>query len=232
MRTALRAVGALLGAVGLVTGAVAVPPASAAPTAVFACPNSEYLGPGDVETYNHYTFTNDGKGRPYRAVAPYGTLIEHTADRDSCETTVGHYAGQGAGYDGGHMIASFLNGPSRRENLVPMQGTTLNRVSYLNFERAVGRCLEQHGSANVEYEITAAYTNSTDHRIDLTPVTVSPKLTVNFQGSQHQIQQTFPNRVLTPNERTELLQDLDRQAAAAGCPRHGSNTAESHTPPA
>jgi len=210
---ALRA-GALIGAVGLL-GNVASPPVRAtAPAEVQDCPVA-YLGPYDVEHFNDYEFTNDGEGRPESAVADYGTLVRQDGGRDQrCEARVGQYAGVAAGYDGGHLIASFLNGPSIRENLVPMQGLTVNRDVYLTFERAIGRCLDKLGPGALKYTVSVLY-----HSSGLVPGEIHPHLTIAVQGVHHEIELYIPNQVLDDNTRAELDEEVDQQADRAGCPR-------------
>ncbi|MER7847414.1 DNA/RNA non-specific endonuclease [Kitasatospora sp. NPDC096077] len=214
LRSLLRA-GALLGIVGVLAGSL-VMPASAASAALLDCPGETV--PSGTTTINGYQLHADAQGRPDSALAPAGTLVEQPGGRDSaCTARVGHYADRDGltGYDGGHLIADRFNGPSVRENLVPMQGTSVNRVVFLAFETAVVRCLRQWGAPATTYRVSAHYPNNST----LVPDQVRAQMTVTASGQPHDVDMTYPNKALSKAERDALNKDLDTQAAAAGCPK-------------
>ncbi|MEV7926044.1 DNA/RNA non-specific endonuclease [Kitasatospora sp. NPDC088779] len=199
---------------GLLLGAAAVPAASAAPAALRDCP-VKYLPANAYSVHNGYQFQADGAGRPLTALAPFGTLVEEAAGRDSaCTARVGHYADPLPNYDGGHLIADSLNGPSIRENLVPMQGPKVNRNAYRYFEIAVTRCLAQYHADGLQYSITVSYPAGTDP----VPHTITPLLTVRSQGVDHPVRLDIPNTDLTSAQVADLKHSVDTQTAAAGCP--------------
>ncbi|WP_312874901.1 DNA/RNA non-specific endonuclease [Actinomadura litoris] len=152
-------------------------------------------------------FRTDARGRPKTATAkPLAAGAGHPDPQ--CRADVGHFGG--TGYDGGHLIAQTLRGPTRRHNLVP-QWHTINRGIYHSFENAAKKCLAK-GQVQV-YTATVFYPRSGDSVI---PDHFKTSMTVkapNFHAKKITLK-NIPNS----NANTDALKtQLDNDVKAAGC---------------
>ncbi len=141
-------------------------------------------------------------------------MVEKTSPRDkTCETTVGGWGG--AGWQGGHLIASTFWGASMRYNLVPMQGTQVNQGLMKRVENGTRPCLKnkKNGDKVTDYLIRVQYPDNTTVVPDRIYVSMSPTIS----GTTREFKFNFPNKV-TDSKDLKTLQTRMRTAFVnAGC---------------
>lgn len=178
---------------------------AAAITAVAeAVPCDKHIAPNHAYRDSGFVYTTDGDGRPIGAT---GRVTHAHRPRTNCEKTVGQWGGPN--YQGSHLIASTLNGISRRYNLVPAT-REVNQQLMKAFENAAKKCLD---AGNVViYTVAVGYTDP-----DVIPENFTMMMTIGVQ--QIHVSMSFKNkhyesRFISAKKR-KLSNDL-RRANCAG----------------
>lgn len=185
----------------------AQPSTDAAPVAVLAAadvPCNKHIAPNHAYRDSGFIYTTDGGGRPIGAT---GKVKRAHRPRTDCEKTVGHWGG--SGYQGSHLIASTLNGISRRYNLVPAT-KEVNQQLMKAFENAAKKCLDAGNM--VIYTVSVGYTDP-----DVIPENFTMMMTIGVQ--QVHVSMSFKNkhygRAFISAKQRQLSNDL-RRANCAG----------------
>ncbi|MFC7039299.1 DNA/RNA non-specific endonuclease [Nonomuraea rubra] len=161
--------------------------AAASAYAPDSAPCERHLKPAHTYHAHRQTFTTDDAGRPAEALAR--KLVDRSAPRTACQSTVGEWGGRGD-WNGGHLIAASFDGVGLRYNLVPMRGRQINQGLMKRVEDGARACLEGDGAVT-DYRVRLRYPGRTALVPDQIRISLSASRTLEF---------ALPNRELTAKE--------------------------------
>ncbi|MFH8411322.1 DNA/RNA non-specific endonuclease [Streptomyces sp. NPDC018019] len=174
-----------------------VPPSAADWRVEYPC--DRYLTQRAGQTVSSvWRYHIDAAERPDRATAL--TLSAGKSPRSKCETTVGGWGG--GGYDGGHLIASTLEGVSRRINLVPMR-KKINIGIYKVFENGAKKSIDPKDAAKDQtfYQSEVAYPDAKSVVPSSFTVSMIPK---KKGGTGSEIKLVIPNEDISKQKESAL----------------------------
>ncbi|WP_043626604.1 DNA/RNA non-specific endonuclease [Nonomuraea candida] len=196
-------------AAALLLTAGAAAPLTTHSTAPDAAPCERLLKPDHTYRANRQTFTTDDTGRPVEALAE--NLVDRSAPRGECQSTVGNWAGAGD-WNGGHLIAASFHGVSMRYNLVPLRGRQINQGLMKQVEDGARACLEGDGSVS-GYRVRLHYPDREALAPDRIEITLSPRVS----GVSRQLTFTLPNQVLSASDFKNRQERITETFRAARC---------------
>ncbi|GAA4930016.1 hypothetical protein HD597_004249 [Nonomuraea thailandensis] len=162
-----------------------------------SAPCERHLKPAHTYHAHRQTFTTDDTGRPVEALAR--KLVDRSATRTACQSTVGDWGGRGD-WNGGHLIAASFDGVGLRYNLVPMRGRQINQGLMKRVEDGARSCLEGD-RAVTDYRVRLRYPGRTALAPDQIRITLSAGGDLDF---------TLPNRELTTGELRTRQEEITR----------------------